>query len=155
QRFAREGSVLARLRHPHIAHLLDAGVATSGQPYLVLEYVDGERIDRYCESRALDIRGRIALFLDVVSAVAHAHSNLIVHRDLKPSNILVTSAGVVKLLDFGVAGLLSESATHLTGYIAQGLTPEYAAPEQLLGEAVTTATDVYALGLVLFVLLAG
>jgi tetratricopeptide (TPR) repeat protein len=155
RRFEREGSMLARLRHPHIAQLLDAGVATSGQPYLVLEYIDGERIDKYCESRSLDLRGRVRLFLDVLAAVAHAHSNLIVHRDLKPSNILVTDGGSVKLLDFGVAGLLSPTATHLTGYIAQGLTPEYAAPEQLLSEAVTTATDVYALGLVLFVLLAG
>jgi serine/threonine-protein kinase len=159
QRFAREGSVLARLQHPNIAHLLDAGVAANSQPYLVLEYVQGERIDRYCEMRKLGIEQCITLFLDVLGAVAHAHTNLIVHRDLKPPNILVTDHGVVKLLDFGVAALLSpdaeRGAAQLTHHVAPGLTPEYAAPEQLLGEAITTATDVYALGLVLFVLLAG
>jgi len=157
-RFAREGSVLAKLKHPNIAHLLDAGVAGGSQPYLVLEYVCGERIDLYCEKHGLGIEQRIVLFLDVLAAVAHAHSNLIVHRDIKPSNILVTDDGVVKLLDFGVAALLStsaEDATNLTSHIATGLTPGYAAPEQLLGEAITTATDVYALGVVLFVLLAG
>ena len=158
RRFAREGNVLAKLRHANIAHLIDAGIAASSQPYLVLEYVQGDRIDRYCERLGLGIEARIRLFLDVLAAVAHAHSNLIVHRDLKPSNILVTDTGVVKLLDFGVAALLSPEATdatHLTRYIAPGLTPGYAAPEQLLGKAVTTATDVYALGIVLFVLLVG
>src|SRR5882724_11952744 len=158
QRFAREGSVLAKLKHPNIAHLLDAGVAGGSQPYLVLEYVSGDRIDLYCEKHELSIEQRITLFLVVLAAVAHAHSNLIVHRDIKPANILVTDDGVVKLLDFGVAALLSpsaEEATNLTSHIATGLTPGYAAPEQLLGEPITTATDVYALGLVLFVLLAG
>ncbi len=158
-RFAREGSVLARLRHPNIAHLLDAGVAAGSQPYLILEYVHGERIDRYCKARDLDVRARIRLFLDVLSAVAHAHNNLIVHRDIKPSNILVTDEGAVKLLDFGVAALLSPSVetdgSALTHHFAVGLTPGHAAPEQLLGEPVTTATDVYALGIVLFQLLAG
>jgi eukaryotic-like serine/threonine-protein kinase len=159
QRFAREGNVLARLRHPNIAHLLDAGVAEGRQPYLILEYVKGERIDRYCDRARLSIEQRVVLFLDVLAAVTHAHSNLIVHRDLKPANILVTDHGVVKLLDFGVAALLSPVASEATGQLtrhaAPGLTPEYAAPEQLLGESITTATDVYALGLVLFVLLAG
>ncbi len=160
QRFAREGNVLARLRHPNIAHLLDAGVAAGRQPYLILEYVEGERIDRYCDRARLSIEQRVMLFLDVLAAVAHAHSNLIVHRDLKPPNILVTDHGVVKLLDFGVAALLSPAATEiaagqLTHHAGAHLTPEYAAPEQLLGESITTATDVYALGLVLFVLLAG
>ncbi len=159
-RFAREGSLLARLKHPNIAHLLDAGVADGRQPYLILEYVEGERIDSYCEKRRLNIEQRIELFLDVLTAVAHAHSNLVVHLDLKPSNILVTDHGVVKLLDFGVSALLSPQASRrpaaqLTHHAAPGLTPGYAAPEQLLGEPVTTATDVYALGLVLFVLLAG
>ena len=157
-RFAREGSVLAKLRHSNIAHLLDAGVADSGQPYLVLEYVRGDRIDQYCEKHSLGIPQRIELFLDVLSAVAHAHQHLIVHRDLKPSNILVTEDGVVKLLDFGVAALLSNSTdqvSNLTRHIAAGLTPGYAAPEQFLGNEVTTATDVYTLGLTLFVLLAG
>jgi len=160
QRFVREGSVLARLQHPNIAHLIDAGVAAGSQPYLILEYIEGARIDRYCEQRALSIEQRIELFLDVLAAVAHAHSHLIVHRDLKPSNILVTDAGVVKLLDFGIAALLAPTGRGLAGEsltreVAPGLTPEYAAPEQLLDEPVTTATDVYALGLVLFVLLAG
>jgi serine/threonine-protein kinase len=158
RRFMREGNVLARLQHPHIAHLLDAGVAAGSQPYLVLEYVQGECIDHYCETRALAIEQRIALFLDVLSAVKHAHSNLIVHRDLKPSNILVTATGMVKLLDFGIAALLSpdgKDATRLTSHDEPGLTPGYAAPEQLLGEPVTTATDVYSLGLILYVLLAG
>ena len=159
QRFVREGNLLAKLVHPNIAHLIDAGVAPGGLPYLVLEYVEGERIDRWCEQRALNIENRVRLFLDVLAALEHAHSHLIVHRDLKPSNILVTRDGVVKLLDFGVAALLAtrdeDGAPDLTREAAAGLTPEYAAPEQLLGLAVTTATDVYALGLVLFVLLAG
>jgi serine/threonine-protein kinase len=158
RRFVREGSVLARLRHPNIAHLLDAGVAAGHQPYLVLEYVRGERIDRYCDRHRLSISQRVRLFLDVLQAVAHAHSNLVVHRDLKPSNILVTDHGNVKLLDFGVAALLSRRSadvTPLTGPNAPGLTPGYAAPEQLLGDPITTATDVYALGMVLFELLAG
>lgn len=157
-RFAREGSFLARLRHPHIAQLLDAGVAAGNQPYLVLEYVRGERIDLYCQKHNLNVDQCITLFLDVLAAVAHAHRNLIVHRDLKPLNILVAENGAVKLLDFGVAALLSsgaQSSVEVTRHVALGLTPGYAAPEQLLGEAVTTATDVYALGLVLFMLLAG
>jgi serine/threonine-protein kinase len=158
QRFAREGSVLARLQHPNIARLLDAGVEADRQPYLVLEYVRGERIDQYCNQHGLSIEQRIQLFLDVLGAVAHAHSNLVVHRDLKPSNILVTGPGEVKLLDFGIAALLSregDDVTPLTGHIGPGLTPGYAAPEQLLGQPITTATDVYALGIVLFELLAG
>ena len=159
QRFIREGTVLAKLQHPNIAHLLDAGVAPGGQPYLVLEYVAGERIDRYCERRELSLKARVRLFLDVLAAVAHAHSNLVVHRDLKPSNILVSDRGVVKLLDFGVAALLASGndteGTSLTGHMAPGLTAEYAAPEQWLGGTITTATDVYALGLVLCVLLTG
>jgi tetratricopeptide (TPR) repeat protein len=158
RRFAREGSVLARLRHPNIAQLLDAGVTARNQPYLVLEYVRGERIDLYCDKNELQFEQRIRLFLDVLAAVAHAHRNLIVHRDLKPPNILVTQEGVVKLLDFGVAALLSptERATlQLTHHAAPGLTPGFAAPEQLRGEVVTTATDVYSLGVVLFMLLVG
>ena len=158
QRFTREGSLLARLQHPNIARLADAGVTESGQPYMVLEYVEGgERIDTHCERMRLDITARIRLFLDVLAAVAHAHSRLVVHRDLKPPNILVTPAGVVKLLDFGVAALLEpENETpDLTREVGQPLTPEYAAPEQLTRAAITTATDVYALGLVLFVLLVG
>ena len=159
QRFIREGQILANLSHANIAQLLDAGVAPSGQAYLVLEYVAGLRIDQYCEANRLTSRQRIGLFLDVLAAVAHAHSHLIVHRDLKPSNILVTDDGRVKLLDFGVAGLLptdgAVAASPLTIEAGSAFTPEYAAPEQLLNQTVTTATDVYALGLVLFVLLAG
>jgi serine/threonine protein kinase len=159
QRFLREGSVLARLRHPNIAYLLDAGVAPNGQPYLVLELVQGVRIDQYCERQALTAPSRIRLFLSVLAAIAHAHSHLVIHRDIKPSNILVTNDGAVKLLDFGVAGLMlpqgADSATAHTLDVMTALTPEYAAPEQLLNQPVTTATDVYALGLVLFVLLAG
>lgn len=154
QRFVREGTVLARLRHPHIAQLVDAGVAAGGQPYLVLEYIEGERIDRYAKGRALSVEARVRLFLDVLSAVAYAHNNLIVHRDLKPSNILVTADGVAKLLDFGIAALLDPGGMELTREAGAALTPEYAAPEQLLGKPVTTATDVFSLGLVLYVLLA-
>ncbi|MBV8742583.1 MAG: protein kinase [Sinobacteraceae bacterium] len=157
ERFRTEGHLLGRLEHPHIARLLDAGVLDGTQPYLVLEYVEGEPIDAYCVRCVPGIEARIRLFLDVLLAVAHAHSHLIVHRDLKPGNIFVTRDGVVKLLDFGIAKLLqgdadSPSVTQ-SGQIA--LTPQYAAPEQLMGQAVTTATDIYTLGLVLYTLLTG
>ncbi len=159
-RFQREGSILGRLAHPHIAELVDAGVSTSGQPYLVLEFVEGEHIDRYCDQQSLGVEARIRLFLDVLGAVAHAHSNLIVHRDLKPSNVLVSKEGQVKLLDFGIAKLLEGegedgAATLLTVEGGRAMTPEYAAPEQVTGAPVTTATDVYALGVLLYVLLTG
>lgn len=160
ERFTREGKILGLLLHPLIAELIDAGVSQSGQPYLVLEYVEGEHIDRYCDHHKLDIESRIRLFLDVLTAVALAHSNLIVHRDLKPSNVLVRNDGQVKLLDFGIAKLLEAEGdvghpTQLTVEGGRALTPEYAAPEQLKGEAVTTATDVYALGVLLYLLLTG
>jgi eukaryotic-like serine/threonine-protein kinase len=159
QRFVREGNILAKLRHPNIAYLLDAGVAPHGQPFLVLELVTGSRIDQYCELHALPPKARIQLFLAVLAAAAHAHSHLVLHRDLKPSNILVTDDGTVKLLDFGVAGLLlpegADPSEPRTIDVMSAITPEFAAPEQLLNRALTTATDVYALGLVLFVLLAG
>ncbi|HJU21406.1 MAG TPA: serine/threonine-protein kinase, partial [Casimicrobiaceae bacterium] len=157
RRFRREGEVLARLAHPHITRLLDAGVGSAGQPYLVLEIVDGERIDVYCDSHELDIESRLRLFLDVLAAVEHAHAHLIVHRDIKPENILVAN-GDVKLLDFGIAKLLEDDAGDATQLTREGgrlMTPEYAAPEQLTGQPVTTATDVYALGVLLYTLLAG
>ncbi|MDQ6893871.1 MAG: serine/threonine-protein kinase [Acidobacteriota bacterium] len=158
-RFEREGSILARLTHPNIARLVDAGVSPGGQPYLVLEYVLGEEIDRYCDHLALDVEGRLRLFLDVLAAVAHAHANLIVHRDIKPSNVLVGTDGRVKLLDFGIAKLLEEDGgvgdAVLTREGERALTPEYAAPEQVTGGAITTATDVHALGTLLYVLLSG
>jgi serine/threonine protein kinase len=157
-RFRREGSILARLRHPNIAQLIDAGVSDAGQPYLVLEHVDGLRIDRWCDARGLGVEARVRLFLDVLSAVAHAHANLVVHRDLKPSNVMVGEDGRVKLLDFGIAKLVGPEpgdATAFTGTGARLMTPQYAAPEQLTGEDVTTATDVYALGVLLYVLLTG
>jgi serine/threonine-protein kinase len=160
RRFSREGNFLARLTHPHIARLFDAGVTRLGQPYLVLEYIEGLPIDGYANAQRLGNDDRIRLFLDVLAAVAHAHASLIVHRDLKPSNVLVSHAGVVKLLDFGIAMLLeSESeardATLLTRDGGGPLTPEYAAPEQIAGGPVTTATDIYALGVLLYVLLGG
>ncbi len=158
-RFRREGTILARLKHPHIAQLIDAGVSPVGQPYLVLEYVEGEPIDRWCEEQALDVPARMRLFLDVLAAVAHAHANLVVHRDLKPSNVMVSKEGWVKLLDFGIAKLLEEGGTGefalLTRDAARIFTPAFAAPEQVTGEDVTTATDVYSLGALLYLLLTG
>jgi eukaryotic-like serine/threonine-protein kinase len=159
ERFKREGKILGQLRHPHIAELADAGVTADGEPYLVLEYVEGLAIDQYCDQQKLDVGARIQLFLDVVSAVAHAHANLIVHRDIKPSNVLVRSDGQVKLLDFGIAKLLAEdanpAATLLTVDGRGAMTPQFAAPEQVTGESITTATDVYALGVLLYLLLTG
>jgi eukaryotic-like serine/threonine-protein kinase len=157
-RFKREGKILALLAHPHIAELIDAGVTSAGNPYLVLEYVDGEQIDRYCDQRQLDLPTRIHLFLQVLDAVAAAHANLIVHRDLKPSNVLVRKDGEVKLLDFGIAKLIeAENNPRQTAFTVGGtaLTPEYAAPEQLKGEPITVSTDVYALGVLLYLLLTG
>ncbi|WP_374566783.1 protein kinase [Ideonella sp.] len=162
-RFAREGRILARLSHPNIARLIDAGVDGRNQPYLLLEYVDGEPIDRWCDAHDLGLRDRLKLFADVLAAVAHAHTRLILHRDIKPGNILVTQAGEVKLLDFGIAKLLgpeelgSSGIVHadLTQAATQVFTPAYAAPEQVLGHGVSTATDVYALGVLLFGLLGG
>jgi serine/threonine protein kinase len=160
ERFKREGSILGRLTHPHIAELFDAGISADGNPYLILEYVDGVSIDLYCDEHKLDVEARIKLFLDVLSAVAEAHANLIVHRDIKPSNVLVRNDGQVKLLDFGIAKMLAregdtDAATALTMEGAGALTPRFAAPEQVTGAVVTTATDVYALGVLLYLLLAG
>jgi eukaryotic-like serine/threonine-protein kinase len=153
ERFRREGTILARLTHPHIARLIDAGVTTAGQPYLILEHVDGQSIDQYCDAHALGVEARVRLFLDVLEAVVHAHTNLIVHRDIKPANVLVSVDGRVKLLDFGIAKLLEsdagwsgpDPAKHAVTRDGGALTPEYAAPEQLAGGPITTATDVWAL----------
>jgi eukaryotic-like serine/threonine-protein kinase len=160
ERFKREGRLLGRLAHSQIAALIDAGITENGEPYLVLEYVEGDPIDKYCDDRALGVEARIRLLLDVSSAVAHAHSNLIVHRDIKPSNVLVRNDGQVKLLDFGIAKLLevdetSSDATQLTLEDGAALTPRFAAPEQVAGGAISTATDVYSLGVLLYVLLTG
>lgn len=160
ERFQREGQLLARLTHPHIAHLLDAGVAPGGQPYLVIELVPGLRLDQHCDTHRLGTEARLKLFCDVLRAVAHAHGHLVVHRDIKPGNILVTPEGTVKLLDFGIAKLIADDGaasdpTDLTREWGRALTPEYAAREQLRGEAITTATDVYALGVLLYELLTG
>jgi serine/threonine-protein kinase len=155
QRFRSEGRILGRLDHPNIARLIDAGVLDASQPYLVLEYIEGEPIDAYCSRHNLTVEARVRLFLSVLAAVAHAHSHLIVHRDIKPSNILVTHDGTVKLLDFGIAKLLDDESASAATRSGAALTPQYAAPEQLLGNVVTTETDVYALGLVLYLLLTG
>jgi eukaryotic-like serine/threonine-protein kinase len=158
-RFRVERQVLASLTHPHIARLFDGGMTDDGAPYLVIEYVDGEPIDRYADARGLGARERVRLLLTVADAVHYAHANLVVHRDLKPSNILVGKHGEVKLLDFGLAKLLTPdhardgSKSTITGQ--RWMTPEYAAPEQIRGTAITTLTDVYQLGAVLFELLAG
>jgi serine/threonine-protein kinase len=160
ERLAREREIVATLEHPNIARLYDAGVSADGQPYLALEYVEGERIDAWCARKALDVSARLRLFLQVARAVAHAHAHLVVHRDLKPANILVSAAGEVRLLDFGVAKLMDAEAatdaateTELTRAAGRAFTPEYASPEQILGQPIGTASDVYSLGVVLYELL--
>jgi serine/threonine-protein kinase len=158
ERLAREREILAALNHPHIARLYDAGLTAEGQPYLALEHVEGERIDAYCARKGLDVAARLRLFVQVARAVAHAHAQLVVHRDLKPANILVTEAGEVKLLDFGIAKLLEDGRaqeTELTQLAGRALTPDYAAPEQILGQPIGTAADAYSLGVVLYELLTG
>ena len=158
RRFQREREILAGLGHPHIAHLLDGGTTEEGWPYFVMEYVEGKPITHYCDEHKLSITERLKLFRAVCAAVQYAHQNLIVHRDLKPSNILVTSNGTVKLLDFGIAKLLSDQGEQAADFTRTGIhlmTPEYASPEQVKGEAITTAVDVYSLGVVLYELLTG
>lgn len=156
QRFVRERHILSRLEHPNIARLLDGGASERGQPYFVMEYVDGLPITTFCDRARSGVRARLALFLQVCDAVAYAHRHLVVHRDVKPSNILVTADGTVKLLDFGIARLLADDVDP-SATLTQGpmFTPDYAAPEQVQGETVTTAADVWALGAVLYELLAG
>ncbi len=160
RRFLAERQILARLRHEHIARLLDGGVTDTGQPFFVMEFVEGTRVTDYCDEHRLSIEERLGLFAQVCRAVHYAHRNLVVHRDLKPSNILVTTEGQVKLLDFGIAKVLAEEdealpETTLTGTGQAVMTPAYAAPEQVRGESVTTATDIYALGLLLYEMLTG
>lgn len=156
-RFRTERQILAKLNHPNIAQLLDGGVSAEGLPWLVMEYVEGVPIDSYCRDRRLSIAERLRLFRTVCGAVEYAHRNLVIHRDIKPANILVTSAGVPKLLDFGIAKLLDaeHSAVQRTRASRVLMTPEYASPEQVRGENVTTAADVYALGVLLYELLSG
>jgi tRNA A-37 threonylcarbamoyl transferase component Bud32/tetratricopeptide (TPR) repeat protein len=159
QRLRAERQILANLDHPDIARLIDGGATDDGLPYLVMELVAGEPLDRYCEQRNLSVRERLQLFRDVCAAVSYAHQRLVVHRDLKPSNILVTAEGRVKLLDFGIAKLLqpaaSEPGTAPTITLMQALTPGFASPEQILGDTITTASDVYSLGVLLYLLLTG
>jgi len=158
ERLAREREILATLEHEHIARLYDAGIDAHGRPFLAMEYVDGEPIDAYCRTHALAVRERIALLLQVMAAVSHAHSRLVVHRDLKPSNILVTREAKVKLLDFGIAKLLEGDSTRrtaLTELWGRALTLDYASPEQIRGDPLSTASDVYSLGVVMFELLTG
>jgi serine/threonine protein kinase len=158
-RFSRERDILARLEHPHIARLYDAGVTEDGLPYLAMEFVDGEPIATYCDNQSMPIKARLELFAQVLDAVQFAHANLIIHRDLKPSNIIVGNDGRVRLLDFGIAKLLADdesiAETQLTQLSGRALTPDYASPEQIKGEPLTTASDVYSLGVILYELLTG
>ena len=158
RRFLSERQILAQLEHPNIARLLGGGDAEDGRPYLVMEYIDGLPITDYCDRQQLDVEARLRLFLDVCCAVQHAHQSLLVHRDLKPGNILVTADGMVKLLDFGIAKILApwdglDPRTTQTGH--RPMTPGYASPEQVRGAVITTATDVYSLGVLLFEILTG
>ncbi len=158
ERFARERTILAALDHPHIARMLDAGVAADGQPYLAIDYVEGQALTSYCDEKRLPVAARVDLLVQVLSAVQYAHRNLVIHRDLKPNNILVTSAGQVRLLDFGIAKLMTEGEakeTELTDIAGRALTPDYASPEQISGAPITTASDVYSLGVLLYALLCG
>ncbi|MGA3201770.1 MAG: serine/threonine-protein kinase, partial [Bryobacteraceae bacterium] len=159
RRFRMERQVLASLAHPNIARLIDGGSTPEGMPYLAMEYVEGIPIDQFCERRANPITDRLKLFRDVCAAVQYAHQNLVVHRDIKMGNILVTDTGVVKLLDFGIAKLLRTDLSTLemaqTRPEMRPMTLDYASPEQVRGEAITTSTDVYSLGVLLYKLLTG
>ncbi len=156
RRFHAERQILARLEHPNVARLLDGGTTDDGRPYLVLELVDGEPIDAYCRRHNLSIADRLRLILPVFEAIAYAHRNLIVHRDLKPGNVLVTAEGIPKLVDFGIAKLLEDGEPdNLTRLGERPMTPRYSSPEQVLGDPVTTASDVYSAGVLLYRLLTG
>jgi serine/threonine-protein kinase len=158
ERFQRERQILAGLTHPHIGRLYDAGITEEGEPFLALEYIEGTELIQYCNAKQMAVRERLKLFLQVLSAVHYANAHLVIHRDLKPSNILVTADGQVKLLDFGVAKLILEGETDETDLTQRGghpLTPRYASPEQITGEPISIASDVYSLGVVLYELLTG
>jgi eukaryotic-like serine/threonine-protein kinase len=156
ERFHAERQILARLEHPGIARLLDGGTTSDGRPFTVMEYVEGVTLTRYCRERGANLHERLALFMQVCDAVAFAHRNLVIHRDLKPDNILIEPQGTVKLLDFGIAKLIDIAGEPGAGdHTIAPFTPDYAAPEQLTGEAVTTSTDIFALGVLLFELLCG
>lgn len=163
RRLRQERRILASLDHPNISRLMDGGSTEDGLPYFIMEYIEGQTIDDYCESRDLDIEQRLALFRQVCGAVHYAHQSLIVHRDIKPGNLMVTHDGIPKLLDFGIAKLMAPDggdtpAAMAATATAAGLrlfTPEYASPEQVRGEPLTTATDIYSLGVLLFRLLTG
>jgi serine/threonine protein kinase/tetratricopeptide (TPR) repeat protein len=154
QRFRHERQILASLDHPNIARLLDGGTTEDGTPYLVMELIEGERLDSYCDTHRLSISERLELFREICSAVQYAHQRLIIHRDLKPGNVLVTADGIPKLLDFGIAKLIDPDSLAETTLV-RPMTPEYASPEQIRGEPITTASDVYSLGVVLYQLLTG
>ena len=158
-RFANERQALAQLNHPNIASFLDAGMTDDGLPYIIMEYVDGERIDRHCAAHKLGVRRRLGLFRQVCESVSHAHRSLFIHRDLKPGNILITASQEPKLLDFGLAKLLTpgvqDATRNVTSTEQRFLTPDYASPEQILGEHMTTTSDVYSLGVLLYTLLTG
>src|SRR5215510_5028395 len=155
RRFRKERQILAALDHPHIAGLLDGGTTEDGLPYFVMEYIEGQPIRDYCDTHRLSTEERLALFRDVCSAVQFAHQNLVIHRDIKPGNILVTSEGKVKLLDFGIARLLTPGPGYGEMTQARIMTPDYASPEQARGDPITTATDIYSLGVLLYELLSG
>ena len=156
RRFRTERQILADFKHPNIARLLDGGTTSDGVPYLVMEYVQGQPITAYCDQRRLGIPDRLAIFRKICAAVAYAHQNLVVHRDIKPSNVLVSSDGEPKLLDFGLAKILgSDSDAHETETVHRWMTPGFASPEQLRGDRVTTVSDVYSMGVLLYELLCG
>jgi eukaryotic-like serine/threonine-protein kinase len=154
ERFRHERQILASLDHPNIARLLDGGTTDEGLPYLVMELIEGTPIDQYCDAQKLTITERLRLFLQVCSAVQYAHQRLVIHRDIKPGNILVTRDGLPKLLDFGIAKIFDPAASSQTT-ASNLMTPEFASPEQIRGEPITTSTDVYSLGVVLYQLLTG
>ena len=155
RRFARERKILSTLKHPNIAQLIDGGISSEGLPFFVMEFVEGKPLNQFCLENNLELNERLKVFQQICAAVDYAHKNLIVHRDLKPTNVLVSEDGTPKLLDFGIAKLLSDEDADATATQAKMFTPEYASPEQILGKTVTTASDVYSLGVILYELLSG